>query len=71
MGLPGADPGEAPLIVVDDVADIGQSLYRVRVTGPDKVTRFVLIPKSKATLVFVRISAAAVGQLYSMGVLSS
>jgi hypothetical protein len=71
MAPPDVGPGERPLVVVDDVKDIGMSLYRVRVTGPDRVTRYVLIPKSKATFTFVQISAAAVGHLWALGVLSS
>jgi hypothetical protein len=44
------------------------SLYRVRITGPDRHTRYVLIPKGKATLTMVKVSAAALCQLMVMGV---
>jgi hypothetical protein len=55
-------------VSVDDVQDIGMSLYRVRITGPDHFTRYVLIPKGKATLTMVKVSAAALHQLMVMGV---
>ncbi len=60
--------GDIPTVSVDDVQDIGMTLYRVRITGPDFRTRFVLIPKGKASLTAVKVSAAAVRQLLVMGV---
>jgi hypothetical protein len=68
MTTPTDEPGGIPIVSVDDVKDIGMSLYRVSITGPDHVRRYVLIPKGKATLTMVRVSAAAVRQLYAMGV---
>jgi hypothetical protein len=64
----GGGPGDLPIVSVDDVVDIGMSLYRVRITGPDRHTRYVLIPKGKATLTMVKVSAAALCQLMVMGV---
>jgi hypothetical protein len=62
-----AGPGDGCPTVVDQIIDAGNSLYRVRVITPDGVIRWVQIPAGKATLTFVRVSAAAYAFLLARG----
>lgn len=65
---PVTGPGDTTQVVVYDVKDIGQSLLRVYTQTPDGSQYVLLIPKGKATLDFIRVSAAALNALLAMKV---